>query len=126
MITVGNIVLIDGKLSVKDEEIKLLAEKITVAPKSLQELGISPENIEKTSSKQRKGLFLRFPDKNENMINSVKNLISIFEGKTPVYVYYEDTKQYEFLGNDYLTSVNDPMIRELKIKIGENNVVLRQ
>ncbi len=126
VLTVGNIVLIDGRISVKDEEIKLLAEKISVAPKSLQEIGIAPKTEEKTSSKQRIGLFLRFNKKDEKLINSVKNLVSIFEGNTPIYLYFEDTKQYEYLGNDYLTTINNPLIKELKLKLGENNVVLRQ
>jgi DNA polymerase-3 subunit alpha len=125
-LTVGNIVLVDGKISVKDDEIKLLAEKIAPSPKSLKELGIDIQSSEKTNSKQRKGLFLRLNKRDEKVIVSIKNLLSIFEGKTPVYLYFEDSKQYEFLGNDYLTSVNAPMIKELKLKIGENNVVLRE
>ena len=128
VLTVGNIVLIDGRLSVKDDEIKLLAEKISPAHKTVQEAGITEAIEEKSSSgsKQRKGLFLRLPAKNEAVLGSIKNLVSIFEGKTPVYLYFEDTKRYEFLGNEYLTTINDPMVRELKLKIGENNVVLRQ
>ncbi|MBR4287416.1 MAG: DNA polymerase III subunit alpha [Clostridia bacterium] len=126
VIGVGNIVLVEGRLSVKDDEIKLLAEKISLAPKTLEEIGITPKASEKTSSKQRKGLFLRFNKRDDDLIKSVKNLVSIFEGTTPVYLYFEATKQYEFLGNDYLTTVNDPMIKELKLKLGENNVVLRQ
>ncbi len=125
-LSVGNIVLIDGRISVKDEEIKLLAERISVAPKTLQEIGVLTKVEEKAYSKQRKGLFLRFDNKDDVLVNSVKNLVSIFEGKTPVYLYFADTKRYEFLGNEFLTTINNPMINELKLKLGENNVVLRQ
>ena len=44
----------------------------------------------------------------------------------PVYVYFEDTSQYEFLGKDYLTSVNEPLVRELKYILGADNVVIRE
>ena len=38
LLNVGNIILVEGKISVKDEEVKLLAERITVAPKTVDEI----------------------------------------------------------------------------------------
>ena len=49
-------------------------------------------------------------------------LLEIFDGDYPVYAFYEDTKKYESLG---FVSVNEPMIDELKIILGDNNVVMR-
>ncbi|MBQ8183708.1 MAG: DNA polymerase III subunit alpha [Clostridia bacterium] len=129
VLTVGRIVLIEGRISVKDDEIKILAEKISEAPKTADNIiPVTPK--EKTNvnenSKQRKGLFLRLSTKDETLLTQIQNLVSIFEGGTPVYLYYEDLKQYEFLGKEFLTSVNEPMLCELKRKIGDKNVVLRQ
>lgn len=127
LLNVGNIILVEGKISVKDDEVKLLAEKISVAPKTV-DVRIETDNNKnsKDTAKQKKGLFLRISAQNREEIEAIKNLLSIFEGKTPVYLFFTDTKKYEFLGMEYLTDVNNPLINELKYKLGEENVVLRQ
>ena len=127
LLNVGNIILVEGKISVKDDEIKLLAEKISVAPKTV-DVKIETDNNKnsKDTTKQKKGLFLRISAQNREEIEAIKNLLSIFEGKTPVYLFFTDTKKYEFLGMEYLTDVNNPLINELKYKLGDENVVLRQ
>ena len=66
------------------------------------------------------------PKENPQKTEKLKNLLSIFEGRTPVYFYYEDTKKYDFLGMDYLTSINQPMTNELKHIFGDDNVVVRE
>ncbi len=135
LLTVGSIVLVDGKISVKDEEVKLLAEKITVAPKTLGEIPkdkvqskpIQQPRTEATQDKKKKsGIFIKMPTENREKTHKLKNLISIFEGKIPVYLYYEDTKKYDFLGMDYLTSINLPLTNELKHIFGDDNVVVRE
>ncbi len=127
LLNVGNIILVEGKISVKDDEVKLLAEIISVAPKSVDiSTAIAGQKEGKDNSKKKKGLFLRVSSENSIEIDSIKNLLSIFDGETPVYLFFTDTKKYEFLGLDYLTDVNNPLINELKYKLGEENVVLRQ
>ena len=39
------------------------------------------------------------PTENPEKTEKLKNLLSIFEGKIPVYLYYEDTKKYDDKGN---------------------------
>ena len=122
----GSIVLVEGKISVKDEEIKLLAEKISVAPERVDDKLLQKDkHVNETKTHKRKGLFLRInPEAKEN-INKIKNLISIFEGNTPVYLFFTENERYEFLGKEYLTSINNPMLKELNLILGEKNVVLR-
>lgn len=123
-LSVNNIILVEGRLSVKDDEVKLLAEKISLAPKTVEKP--SSESTEKTNdSNKKKGVFLRINTRNSEKIDSIKNLLSIFDGRVPVYIFYEDTKQYEYLGLEYLTSVNEPLEKELKYILGEKNVVIR-
>lgn len=125
-LNVGKIVLIEGKISVKDDEIKLIAEVLKDVPK----IGdITNENSESQSTSaeakhKKKGLFLRLPSQNADEMGAVKNVISIFEGNIPVYFYYNDTRKYEFAGNELLTSVNEPLLKELKYILGDENVVL--
>ncbi len=136
LLSVGSIILVDGKISVKDEEIKLLAEKIIVAPKAIEEIPkdkinqVRPTQLPKTENTQDKkkktGVFIKMPTENPEKTEKLKNLLSIFEGRIPVYLYYEDTKKYDFLGMDYLISINQPLTNELKHIFGEDNVVVRE
>ena len=126
---------------VKDEEIKLLAETITKAPENVEDI---PQKLIKTAvnntqsnsqaenkkpstenEKKKKGIFLRIDSENSVLVEKTKNLISIFEGDTPVFIYRNDLKKYDFLGVEYLTSINGPMINELKRMYGEDNVAVR-
>lgn len=115
----GSIILVEGRISVKDEEIKLLAEKISVAPK------VAESTPKTDTSKQKKGLFIRIGKNDENKIPDLRNLLSIFEGNVPVYLYFSSTQKYEFMGKDYLIDVNKPLIKELNLIFGDENVVLR-
>ncbi len=137
LLSVGSIILVDGKISVKDEEVKLLAERITVAPKTVAEIPKNKINQQKTTTQQTKnentqdkkkksGIFIKMPTENPEKTEKLKNLLSIFDGRIPVYLYYEDTKKYEFLGMDFLTSINQPLTNELKHIFGEENVVVRE
>jgi DNA polymerase-3 subunit alpha len=123
LLSSGSIILVDGKLSVKDDEIKLIAEKISVAPKNT----VTPSKDEGKGSgtgNKKKGIFLRLETADFEKIEAIKNLISIFEGNMPVYLYFKDTNKYEFLGQNLLTSVNKPLEFELKRILGEENVVV--
>ncbi len=137
LLNVGNIILVDGKISVKDEEVKLLAERITVAPKTVNEIpkdknqskptaSQSPKNETTQEKKKKSGIFIKMPTENPVKTEKLKNLLSIFEGIIPVYLYYEDKKKYDFLGMDYLTSINQPLTNELKHIFGDENVVVRE
>ncbi len=134
MLSVGNIILVDGRISVKDEEIKLLAEKISIPSKddidyknenksSAENSSIQPKKTE-SAKKKKIGVFLRVENENPMLYKKIVNLISIFEGKMPVYIYRTDIKKYEFLGMDLLTTVNKPMIDELKTLLGDENVAV--
>lgn len=122
----NRVVLIEGKLSVKDDEIKLLAESISEAPKSVSEIKGNASSTTGKTSKGKPGVFLRVKQGSEALTDNVKNLLSIFDGGTPVYLYYESTKQYEFLGREYTVNVNEPLVKELKYILGDENVVVRQ
>ncbi|MGN1315573.1 MAG: DNA polymerase III subunit alpha [Acutalibacteraceae bacterium] len=134
LISVGSIVLVDGRISVKDEEVKLLAEKISVAPKNVDDLpkkeirtNKSPTKPDcETERKKKIGVFIRVERHNPEKIERLKNLLSIFEGEIPVYIYRKDTKKYDFLGVEYLTSVNEPLLKELNLIFGSENVVVRK
>ncbi len=128
LLSAGNIILVDGKISVKDDQVKLIAERISQAPKTTEGLAVSAERkvSQPTESTKKKGVFLRVDSQGSSSLEGVKNLLSIFEGDLPVYVFYKDTQRYEFLGKDLMISVNTPLKNELVRILGDENVVIRE
>jgi DNA polymerase-3 subunit alpha len=126
ILSVGKVVFVRGRISTKDSEIKLIPDTIELATDELlQKLTSESAESKKETKKKRRGLFLKISKENETKIESVKNLLSIFEGDLPVYFYHEETKEYEFLGKDNLIWINDPLKRELIEILGKDNVVVQ-
>ena len=126
ILSVGKVVFVKGRISTKDSEIKLIPDTIEIATDELlQKLSSEGKESKKETKKKRRGLFLKISKENETKIESVKNLLSIFEGDLPVYFYHEETKEYEFLGKDNLIWVNDPLKQELTNILGKDNVVVQ-
>ncbi len=137
LISVGGIIIAEGRLSLKDDELKFLPEKIRQAPRTVAE--IPPELISRrqpvadvpartreTGKKKKCGVFIRMYPEKESEMPRIKTLLSIFEGTLPVYVYNTEKSSYDFLGKEYLTAVNEQMLKELKMTFGDENVVVRE
>ena len=60
---------------------------------------------------------------NSTQDRKVKNLLSIFEGNVPVYLYYNDTKTKYVSARG--VDVNIPLLNELKQLLGEKGVMLK-
>ncbi len=113
----GTIVLIRGRLSLReDKDATVVCESIEPNPVNVLKDDIKPQK------KQRKGIFLRLSSRNCGEINKVKTLIDIFEGNFPVYAYFADEEKYETIGH---INLNNPLIKELKYQLGDENVVVR-
>lgn len=123
LLMAGNIVEIHARISVReDEETKLICEEIVSAP-SLSETKI---DAEKNKPVKNPGLYIRV--KNENCFEYERALLllSIFEGNTPVYIFLEDEKKLILAPRKLWISKNDVLIRELKNKIGDRNVAVKE
>ena len=115
-----------GRISTKDDQIKLIPDSIEIADKNtLPECAKVNNETQSTQKKKRRGLFLKVTEENEIKIEAIKNLLSIFDGDLPVYFYHENSKQYEFLGNDCSVWVNEPLKQELQSILGEDNIVIQ-
>ncbi len=113
----NNIIFVTGRVSMReDEEAKIICEKI-----------ISADNIQpnkKPQKSKRPGLYLKLDNKSSEKYQSACLLLSIFEGNTPVYFYFEEDKKLMRAPSKMWVDINDVMIKELKHKIGDKNVVL--
>lgn len=124
----GFIYVFTGKLSIReDEDTKMICEIIekpeTVIP--VQKPKQNNTDTKSYESRIKKGIFLRFDNENDERIKKVEQYLAIFDGNCPVYYYFNDTKKYVLLPREQFISQNEPLIRELKHLLGDDNVVLR-
>lgn len=130
LIAEGKVVVIKGRLDVRDDEPpKLICEFISTPEDAQKESGQTAEpavkSQEQTQKKKKSGLFLRFPSEGCPEQLQAEKLLSIFDGRTPLYYYFADKKEYKNLPSTCFVDVNEPLIDELKKVLGEENVVLR-
>lgn len=121
----GNIVELHARISVREDEApKLICDEVVEAPK-LSEIGEQSGPQETQKPTKNPGLYIKVKSKLSEEYERVMLLLSIFEGGTPVYIFLEDEKKLVQAPRKMWIAKNDVLIEELKNKIGERNVVLR-
>lgn len=121
----GNIVELHARISVREDEApKLMCDEVVEAPK-LSEIGEQSGPQETQKPTKNPGLYIKVKSKLSEEYERVMLLLSIFEGGTPVYIFLEDEKKLVQAPRKMWIAKNDVLIEELKNKIGERNVVLR-
>lgn len=132
LLAAEKIVAVLGRINTKDDEIKIVAEKI-VSPDQAEQLAgeltknggnsvKKPEVIKNFHSVSK--LFLRFPTKGSKIEYRALALLKIFPGKTPCYFYYLDTKKL-FCASGLEFDLNEVTYRELCELLGKDNVGLK-
>ena len=131
LIAEGNVLVFSGRLDVRDDEPpKLVCEFMSSAEEALKAAPIQQAEktvtqAEQQNKKRRSGLFLRFSTEGCAEQKQAEKLLAIFEGKTPLYYYFNDKKEYRTMPVSAFVDVNEPLITELKEVLGDENVVLR-
>ena len=125
-ITEGSVVTVSAKASCNDDgSVSMIADTIEpVIKEDTEKLKTAPSqnNTQTETALGHKRLFLRFTDSSSPQIKVCSNLISIFEGKIPVYYYYEDTRKYVKTAS---CDCNEVLMRELKKILGNDNTILK-
>ncbi|MCG8501548.1 MAG: DNA polymerase III subunit alpha [Firmicutes bacterium] len=99
-----NIVVINGRISIREEEQpKILCEEI------------SPLKV----VNEKKKLYIKVKNKEDHMLDEVAPKLRFFNGDTPVYVYFEDTNKLTMASRDMWVSLNELLLSELKHILGE-------
>ena len=115
----GNIVLLRGRISMReDEDTKIVCESIERCP-SEESLPVE----EKSLKKKAKGLFLRFDNAQSPQIECCRKLLAIFDGNVPLFYFYSDVKEYKKNPIGYGIDVNPVLLRELRKILGDDNVI---
>lgn len=128
----GRIVAVLGHINTKDDEIKIIADKILSA-ENAEKLAESKRNCKQNTEESPKKiinfhsvskLFLRFPTKGSKIEARALALLKIFPGKTPCYFYYLDTEKL-FGANGLAVDLTPTVYRELCELLGEENVGIK-
>ncbi len=115
----GEIFVFNGRVSIReDEEPKMICDSVEKPDQAVNKSS-SNNSVQK---KKRHGLFLKFENENDPRISRAEKYLLIFDGNTPVYYYFNDTKKYVLQPNSKYVALNDPLINELKNLLGENGV----
>jgi len=107
----NNAVMVNGRISVRDEkEPQLMVDAI-------RPLGQADE-IPQTAAEK---LYLRFPNREDPRLRKVKLALSFFPGENSVVLYFEDCKKR--VGSR--CQIHPALIADLKERLGETNVVVK-
>ena len=116
----GNTLLIHGRVSMReDEDTKLVCDAVEPCP---SEASLPKEEI-KQEKKKAKGLFLRFDSESSPQIECCRKLLAIFDGNTPLYYFFSNTKEYKLNPIMQGIDVNPVLLRELRKILGDSNVI---
>ncbi len=122
----GAVLRIFGRISGReDEDKKLIGTRILTAPtevtEQMQNAQAQSASIPQKKIKER-GLYLRVPSENSEAYRRAVQVTDIFDGNTPLLIYYTESKKLWRTPYKMWVSVNDVMVRELKRRIGDKNV----
>ncbi len=118
------VAVINGRVSVKEEEnAKLVAEKITPIEEYSANGTAAPRPAQEKPA--RKGMYLKVPSRSCPQFAKVENLLSIFEGPLPVYIYFEDQKQLTLAPRNLWSMEHELLTCELKRILGDGNVAFK-
>ena len=111
----GNIRLIQAAVSDRANEPKKL---ICSSVKTMQEI------TQQKKPAKHPGLYLRIPNLKSREFIRAKQITDIFDGQTPLYFYTTDDSLLRMAPKNMFVDTNDVMIRELKKRLGDENVRL--
>lgn len=118
LLTDENIVLVRGRISVREEEQpKIICEEVSTLKRD-DESGRNPRN-------QPEKLYIRTDEpENGRMLASVMSLFKFFKGDTPVCICSEKNKDApkKVVDSEYWVKLNESLLLELKRRFGEENV----
>ena len=135
MTDVDRTLFISGRISFReDEDPKLIVEDA----RPLDDIGSVTQQAEvydsikkeqkaelrNDSSKtaKRLGLYLKVSSKRDKVWINAQKYLAVFDGDTPVYVYFTEDKKLTLAPRNMWVSVCDVLIRVLKEELGEENV----
>lgn len=144
MLEPDSVVVIKCEITLKDDELKLLARSVTRAvpdwefTKDMEKAGEWSHQPKRNAGSDspgsasdkpqavsdKKKVYLRLRTRDEVLIKRISALVTIFEGNTEVVLFLEDERKYiKLLGSGI--ELSDDVIGDLDRLIGKGNVVVK-
>jgi len=134
-IYVGAVVQIDGTLSCKEEEEpRVIARRIVALPPAdkLSDHAVKSsesQSEQKIMAAQPKSgeqkLYLKVKSMDSREYKKARNILLIFRGNTKVIFYLSDSNTQMMAPASLWTSLNDTMLSELRLQLGDDNVKVK-
>ncbi len=120
-----NVVAIRGSIKSEDEgDVKIICEQVCHVSEENSLADADRPNKPAVKS-DRSGLYIRVKNNSCELYNVSVLLLSIFEGSTPVYMFFEDEKRLKLAPRKLWVQLNDVLIKELRNRVGEKNVAVK-
>ena len=124
LVAEGKIVQAEGRISVtEDKDSKIVCEQLSPAPPP-DGKGKGEKHPEQAHRAKRPGLYLKLSGKEDPRYRKAMRYIAVFDGTTPLYLYFSDRKKLLLAPGRFRVSVNDVLVRALKDLLGESNVAV--
>ena len=119
MLQENAVVRVKGRVSRKDDDkVQIFCDRILPVPKK------NSSGATKATVKIKPGLYLRVKNDSCKEYIRAKQIIDIFDGPVPLYIYFTEIGKLWRTPSSMYVDANDVMIRELKKRIGKENVSL--
>lgn len=122
-----NVVVVRGDIRFEDEgELRIICQHVSPIEDEVVNSGTNLKlEKRKEENNKRKGLYLRLKSNSCEEYNKASLLLSIFEGSTPVYMFFEDQQSLKLAPRKMWVQLNEVLVNELKNQIGEKNVAVK-
>ena len=119
LIAEGRILKALAHVSIRDEnDAELICESVQNAPSPSGE----PETAPRRAS--RPGLYLKVQSEDDPLYRKAMKDIAVFDGATPLYIYFSREKKLMSAPASMRVSINDVLLRELRRILGDKNVAV--
>ncbi|OEH84476.1 DNA polymerase III subunit alpha [Desulfuribacillus stibiiarsenatis] len=108
--------LIKGKVQQQEEQVKLIAERIS---------RLDDMDLEKLNEKPKK-LYLKFDyEEQDEIFDKVLQTLQLYHGSIPVILYHPKKKSYRPLQSNFFVKEDTSLLEELREILTEGNIVLK-
>ena len=125
------VIVVSGRVSFKEDEgAKVLADEIVSVERYIgeQERGVRPRTPaahEEGNNRTKTKVWLKLPSMQGEAFDDVCNLLGIFEGNVPVYMYFADTGEKRRTPRSLWCSPTPRLASELERIVGKGNVIVQ-
>ena len=116
----NDVVIVKGRVSLKEDQATIVAEEV------LDINSDDAKNMLMQKKSKGSGLYIRFKNKNVNILGNVKNVLQEYSGQMPVYFYFEEEKQKMLAPEKLWVYDNNDMFSRLELIAGKGNVAYKK